>query len=348
MRRQRGFTLVELMVAMVIGVIVIAAALQLYARGRSIYRVNERVARLQEQGRFALSVIEPDIELAGYYGFTNSPDVLRLVRGANPDMPLATAAGMRQFPVHVGEALPQPVVGLPAGAHACGVNFVVDVSMPLQGSNDVFALGRGRAAGCDAYQGRPQPGADTLTIRRVATQVSVLEAGRVQVYASRLTSRTSQLMFADGDAPGIVDDDHRVQNLVVRSYYIARDSVGQRNFPALRVKSLTRSGSAIAFDEDEVMPGIEDLQVQFAIDTADPASGQATRYVNPDFADLPRVQVVAARVWLRIRADEPETGFVDARTYEYADVVYTPAGADRSFRRVVMSRTVALRNARQM
>jgi hypothetical protein len=33
-------------------------------------------------------------------------------------------------------------------------------------------------------------------------------------------------------------------------------------------------------------------------------------------------------------------------TYRYADVVYTPAGADRNFRRVVMSRTVTLRNAR--
>jgi type IV pilus assembly protein PilW len=336
------------MVAMVIGAIVIAGALQLYARGRAVYRVNERIARLQEQGRFALSVLEPDIELAGYYGFTNSPDIVRFVRGANPEAPLATAAGMRQFPLHAGELLPQPVAGLPAGAHVCGVNFAIDVTMPLQGSNDVFALGRGRAAGCDAYQGRPQGGADTLTIRRASTQVSAPEVGRIQVYASRFTSRTSQLMFADGNAPGILDSDHRVQNLVVRSYYVARDSVGQRNFPALRVKSLTRSGAAVVFDEDEIMPGIEDLQVQFAIDTANPASGQATRYVNPDFGDLPRALVVAARVWLRIRADEPETGFVDAQTYEYANVVYTPAGPERGFRRVVMSRTVALRNARQM
>src|SRR5262245_50038592 len=66
-----GFTFVELMIALAIGGIVVAAALALYAHGRSIYRANERIARLQEQGRFALSVIEPDIELAGYYGFTN-------------------------------------------------------------------------------------------------------------------------------------------------------------------------------------------------------------------------------------------------------------------------------------
>src|SRR5262245_46927343 len=65
-----GFTLVELMIALVIGSVVVVSALALYSHGRSAYRVNERVARLQEQGRYALSVIEPDIELAGYYGFT--------------------------------------------------------------------------------------------------------------------------------------------------------------------------------------------------------------------------------------------------------------------------------------
>jgi type IV pilus assembly protein PilW len=165
-----------------------------------------------------------------------------------------------------------------------------------------------------------------------------------------------------------VDRHHEIHDFVVRAYYVARDSVGQRDFPALRVKSLTRSGAGASFDEDEVMPGVEDLQVQFGIDTdtgdrdndgtpdgavaagsegAPDASGQATRYVNPDFVDLPRVQVVAVRVWLRIRADEPEVGFDDAQTYRYADVVYTPGGAERRFRRVLMSRTVAVRNARR-
>ena len=197
---------------------------------------------------------------------------------------------------------------------------------PVQGSNDVFELGRNRAAtGCNAYQGRAQAGADTLTIRRVETQASPAEAGRIQVYAARLTSQTTQLLFADGTCAGCAGCGPRHSRLRRAAYYIARDSVGQRNFPALRVKSLTRSGAAVSFDEDEVMHGIEDLQVQFGIDTASPTDAGATRYVNPDFADLPRMQVVAVRVWLRVRSDEPEVGFDDAETYRYANVVYTPA-----------------------
>jgi type IV pilus assembly protein PilW len=343
-------SLVELMVAMVIGCLLVAAALTIYAQSRSTSRATESAARLQEQGRYAMSVIQADAELAGFYGYTNLPETVRLVAGT-------TAAQMRQ-------SLP-PVAGLPPGAHSCGINFAVDVLMPVQGSNGTFDLGRGRLAACNPYGSGAQPGADTLTVRRVETTDSAPEAGRLQMFAARLNSRTAHFLFWDGTAPGGIDADHRVLNLVVRSYYIARDSVSRPGFPALRAKTLTRSGGNVVFDEDEVMTGIEDLQVQFGIDTGDhdndgvidsqadtdrdgipEPTGRVTRYVTPDFPALERYQVAAIRIWLRIRADEPEGGFVDDRTYRYAEVVYTPAGRERAFRRAVMSRTVAVRNAR--
>src|SRR6185295_5804118 len=134
---------------------------------------------------------------------------------------------------------------------------------------------------------------------------------------------TAQYLFTDGNVPGTVDANHRVLNLIVRAYYIARDSVSRPGFPALRVKSLTESGGSPMFDEDEVITGIEDLQVQFGIDTGDrnndgrsdvdadtdgdgrpDAIGAVTRYVSPDFGDLPRYVVGALRIWIRVRADE--------------------------------------------
>jgi hypothetical protein len=61
---------------------------------------------------------------------------------------------------------------------------------------------------------------------------------------------------------------------------------------------------------------------------------------------VPSVQIVSVRVWLRVRADEAEPSFDDTQTYRYADVEFTPAGRERHFRRVLMSRTMTLRNAR--
>ena len=183
-------------------------------------------------------------------------------------------------------------------------------------------------------------------LRRVQTQSSGAESNRLQIYASRHTSRSSHLMFADGTAPGAIDEHHRVHNFEVRTYYVARDSVGQRDFPALRVKALTRSGTGVIFDEDEVMPGIEDLQVQFGVAAAGARDARVARYVDPDSPDVGWAQVVCVRVWLRVRADLPEPSFADARTYRYANVTYTPAGVERTYRRALLTRTIALRNAR--
>jgi prepilin-type N-terminal cleavage/methylation domain-containing protein len=339
----RGFTLIELLVAMVIGLTTVIAALHMLATAREAYRVSERIARLQEQARTAFATLEPDVEMAGFYGFTQASETFRLIRGGDVHAVIAPAMLLRQFPPVTGGALPAAVGGLPSGAHVCGVNFAIDLSMPVQGSNDAFALGRSPGT-CNAYQGRAQAGADTLTLRRVSTQRSVAEANRLQVYAGRDTRRSVQFLFADGNAPGPVDDDHEVHDLIVRTYYVARDSVGQRDFPALRVKSLTRSGSSLAFDEDEVMAGVEDLQVQFGVSLD--GSGRVDHYVDPGAPEVPSAQIVSVRIWLRVRADEAEPSFDDTRIYHYADVEFTPVGRERHFRRVLMSRTITLRNAR--
>jgi hypothetical protein len=53
---------------------------------------------------------------------------------------------------------------------------------------------------------------------------------------------------------------------------------------------------------------------------------------------------VAVRVWVRVRAEEAEQGFADQRIYKYASVKDFQPGD--GFRRVVMSRTIFLRNSR--
>jgi len=96
----------------------------------------------------------------------------------------------------------------------------------------------------------------------------------------------------------------------------------------------------------EVIPGVEDMQIQFGIDTDPPGApdrGAIDRYVNPGDALLGTSVVLAVRVWLRVRAERIEVGFVDGTTYNYAD---ENATYNDNFRRVVVSKTIYLRNAR--
>lgn len=66
--RERGLSIVELMVAMVISLILTAGVIQVFLGSKTTYRVTEGVGRLQEDGRFALEYLSRDIRMAGYSG----------------------------------------------------------------------------------------------------------------------------------------------------------------------------------------------------------------------------------------------------------------------------------------
>lgn len=64
-QKQTGATLVETMVALVIGLAITSAALSSYMGNRAAFRQIEGVARLQESARIAASLLESDIRQAG-------------------------------------------------------------------------------------------------------------------------------------------------------------------------------------------------------------------------------------------------------------------------------------------
>ena len=92
------------------------------------------------------------------------------------------------------------------------------------------------------------------------------------------------------------------------------------------------------------MPGVEDLQVELGV--IDPgAAPWQMRFVAADFPHLREQRLVAVRLWLRVRADSTESGYQDSLHRRYADVDFTPAGDDARHRRILIQRTVTLRNA---
>jgi type IV pilus assembly protein PilW len=65
---QHGFTLIELMIALVLGLIITAGVIEVFIANKQIYRVTEAHSRLQDNARFALEVLSKDIRSAGYSG----------------------------------------------------------------------------------------------------------------------------------------------------------------------------------------------------------------------------------------------------------------------------------------
>jgi len=67
------------------------------------------------------------------------------------------------------------------------------------------------------------------------------------------------------------------------------------------------------------------------------------QYVNPGTVPA-AARVVSATIWLRIRSEERDFGHRDDNVYQYADMA--AASPDDNYRRIVVTRTIQLRNTR--
>lgn len=78
-RRQRGLSLIELMVALVIGSVLVLGLIQVFGASRAAYQLSEGMSRVQENARFAMDFLQRDIRMAGHFGCVN--DQAHWVRG---------------------------------------------------------------------------------------------------------------------------------------------------------------------------------------------------------------------------------------------------------------------------
>jgi type IV pilus assembly protein PilW len=166
--------------------------------------------------------------------------------------------------------------------------------------------------------------------------VAALQNGRMQLQSTRMRAT----IFSDGAIPPLFDPAaSETHNLVVHAYYVSEQAAvnGVRQF-ALRRKTLGLGPQII---DEEVIPGVEDMQVQFGIDAA-PRDGNVERYVNP--GNVPAgARIASVRIWLRVVAEEREIGFLNDTTWNYANANYGQFNDDR--RRVLLSKTIQIRNA---
>lgn len=75
-RKQLGFSMVELMVAMVIQFILLAGMVFVYSNSRVMFTVNEQLSRVQENGRYLTDALLHDIRMAGYSGCRSIDEVV--------------------------------------------------------------------------------------------------------------------------------------------------------------------------------------------------------------------------------------------------------------------------------
>lgn len=315
LHRQRGVGLVEVMVAMAIGMLLVLGAVTVFMQGRNTSRTSDAVSRMQENVRYALDTIEPDVRMANFWGLTNRADfVVNAATPANPQLALDAAV-----------------------AGNCGINFTADLNTFIDGrdnGNYDFA--------CPALVvAPPTPWSDILVVRRATGNVTAPTVGRMQIQTNRMRGQ----IFSDGIVPAgfAAAPQSETHDLIVSTYYVAEvlPSPGGIRTWALRHKQLGTAGGAPIITDNEVIRGIADLQVQFGVDRN--GDNAVDYYVNPGAPELAAGRVLSVKLWLMGIAESGEQGFVNDAAYLLANQNYGRFNDDR--RRMVVSKVIQIRNA---
>ncbi len=316
---QLGMTLIELTVAMAIGLFLIGGALYVYSQSKNSYRAGDSLARLQESARFALDTLEPDIRLARYWGLNSEPARITVPAGV-----AVTCDGIAP-------------------------DFdPLDLADVVRVRDDTYDLN------CPAFNDAPRAGSDVLILRHAEPWRAGIEpapdAQRLQVQ----TTLAQGSLFNDGVRPFSlpVGTGTSTNNVAINVYYVSDESSFDAELPSLRRLVLGPAGD---FDDQEVIPGVENLQVQLGMDTD--GDGDVDRYVDgnhplvtpgaPDFA--PNGRVVAVRLWMLVGTPADDPAWVDERRYatpdaDLDDLVGGSADYPSTYRRLQISKTIFLSN----
>ena len=296
---QRGLSLIELMVALVLGLFLIAGMLSLVVRNSDMRSELDKAGRQIENGRYAVQRLSEDLRHAGFYGeFYGIPAPI-----ASPADPcLKTLVAIRT-------AMSFPAQGITAASSSALSACSLD-SANFVASSNVLVV---RFAS-------PQV---TLSQNWAASDIATLNDGVLYmqpnvdgvVFATKANAATAfTLKVSSGTATNLVNAP--VYRYITRIYFLSPCSRpasgttcsaaadGGSPIPTLKMIELVSGGTAPAFSNPiSVAEGIERLEFDYGIDTA-PATndGAADTYVDCSPCTATQwANVVAVRISLVAR-----------------------------------------------
>lgn len=300
-RNQFGLTLIELMVSLVLGLLLMAGVLQLFAANKQSYQLSEEVARMQEGARYAVSVLERDIRMAGYLGCTGRQRDLIVINnkvGSPPTTftPEAGIEGWETSSVNTTYGNFAPIADAPVSDASSGSNWatggatapVLDASTRSVANSDIVRLwhvdGSGSLATISGSSitatTEPSYAADDFMM---LTDCQTVDIARVcsmsgDVAAMNGCSNTSPTDFLNSDGA-------HAFKLAGSVYFVGKRANSAANPPALyrRVLSASATNGANAptmGSGQEIVEGVESLQLLYGEDTDATPDGVADRYVT--------------------------------------------------------------------
>lgn len=340
------------MVAVTIGLIILAALVRLFATSRSTYTLEEGLARVQESGRFAMEFLAQDIRMAGYAGCSanlNSSVVNNLVNPSadatrfNPD----GIVGYRPSCTTCTGALSE-WPGLPSSYFPSGGSNISPV-----GGTDILVIQRGDTVSAQ-LSGDLAATADPVAILSSTALASTPLLANDVLIISNCQNADVFKASSIGAAGGTTTIGHttgntgndlsmayktltspQIMKLVTRVYFIGRRNNDANNTPSLYRKELTNSG-LIA---QELVEGVQTMKLVYGEDTD--SDGVANIYRAPASVGSWR-NVMTVRIGMLVSTSGNVEQQPDIRSYDLAGTTVGPFNDNR--RRRAFNATVLVRN----
>ncbi len=318
--RQRGFSLIELMIASSLGIVSVAAVGNVFLGGSSNYRQDEKLSRMHDELAFAMTQLTQDLEMAGFWS--------RVRDGALIERPGSLTVGNDCGPTGwaVQDLSSLALDDNPAAASA-------NLLHPCLPAADV------------------QAGADIVAIKRVRGRADASDTDASGLVIGRTYLRTHQglgaLYLGGGTAPAM-EQPYQDYEYRPRLYFVQPYTVSPTESP--RVPSLCRmvlrAGSPPFFAKECLAQGVENLQLEVGVDSD--GDGVANFFSQaPAAADLARA--VAVRVYLLVRSATPDPGYRNDKTYWVGNSpALQPSGDNSHYYRKTLASEVVLRNTRSL
>lgn len=331
-RRESGFSLAEIMIALSLGLIVVAGLGQIYVAGRSANRIIDSNSRLNEHGRFAMEYLARAARFAGYFSCADSHASIRNVvdgdlfwlkhtNGAE-----AFRVGANTLPTAIAEA----------------ANPLTDTDVLVVRFADVrqtAEIAEGDINNTEGIISFTQPHFFNAGDIAVLNTAACDQTTFFQVTSASNSDGSYAISFANDNAvtPGNCTtelegaghcnnlsgsrnltnfDTAELNRFVTQAYFVADDPTGcmdsAANCPGLQdCPTLFTAGAESGFDQSgkphviPVLRNVTDLQVDFGIydsSTTNQAEPQTTQYVAST-ALLDWDDVVSLRLTLQIRSE---------------------------------------------
>ena len=307
-RAQAGFSLIELMVALLLGLLLMSGIIAVYLESKRSFVQDEAISRVQENGRYALRLLTREIAMGGFYGGATEPADITSPAPAdactawllNPDQVIET---YNQAGTGTGEnAAFGTCFGSPSGVVA---------------DTDVIAVRRASDAPLILH-GKWQTGFSALTGTQyyLHTDNSGLGVSEVKD-GSGLTPGIGTLVAAGSTAD--------VWDYYGRIYYIGTET----GIPSLCTRGVQNT------DQTCLVSGVESLQLELGVDTS--GDGIPDRFISgavkTGAGGVDVATVISMRIHLLVRSLEPVRNFAaESRTWVLGDQTLTTN--DQYYRRV--------------